>query len=62
MLPVLLQDPAGHAGVTAATALSEGGESREDKVLDLAADVVKRVPNWWTIRPPTGWCQTMWDK
>ena len=31
MLPVLLQDPARHAGVTAAKVLSEGGESHEDK-------------------------------
>ena len=35
MLPVLLQDPVGHAGVTAATALSEGGESWQDKILNL---------------------------
>ena len=62
MLPVLLQEPAGHTGVTAATALSEGGESHEVKVLDLAADVVKMVPNWWTTRPPTGWRQMTWDK
>ena len=45
LLPVLLQDPAGHACVTAATALSEGRESHKDNVLDLAADMVKRVPN-----------------
>ena len=51
MLPVLLQDPAGHVCVTAATVLSEGRESREDKLPDLAADVVKRVPNWRTTRP-----------
>ena len=44
MLPVLLQDPAGHAGVTAATALSEGRSWHEDKVLNVAADVLKEGP------------------
>ena len=57
MLPVLLQDPAGHAGVTAATVLSEGRGWHEDKVVNVAADVLKRSPNWWTTRPPTSWCQ-----
>ena len=39
----LAAEPAGHAGVTAATSLSESRESHECKVVDLAAD----IPNWW---------------
>ena len=56
----LAAGPAGHAGVTAATVLSEGRGWHEDKMLNVAADVLMRVLDWWTARPPTGWCQVTW--
>ena len=40
----LAAGPAGHAGVTAATVLSEGRGWHEDKVLNVAADVLKEGP------------------
>ena len=40
----LAAGPAGHTGVTAATVLSEGRGWHEDKMLNVAADVLKRVP------------------
>ena len=40
----LAAEPARHAGVTAATVLSEGRGWHEDKVLDVAADLLKKVP------------------
>ena len=40
----LAAGPAGHAGVTAATVLSEGKGWHEDKVLNVAADVLKEGP------------------
>ena len=46
----LAAGPAGHAGVTAATVLSEGRGWHEDKVLNVAADVLKEGPRSGEVR------------
>ena len=43
MLPVLQQNPAGHAGVTAATALGEGRGELRGQSAGRGKDMVKRV-------------------
>ena len=53
MLPVLLQDLLDTLVSLQPQCSVKVGESGEDKVLDLAADVLKGVQNCWSTRPPT---------
>ena len=57
MLPVLLQDPAGHAGVTEAKALSEDRESHKDKACSRHG---QEGTKWWTMGPLAGWGLLTW--